>query len=420
MAETRLSPDGASVADPTWATPLGLDQAYADFRVGLVRVLTSAGVDPRSGTSIASALGINRQLAWQIATISGESGTAPGLGVLPGKRGLDLFAQACERQLDDRSLVEALRARMRSLEEAITAHTGDRASLGLFAAALDPHTLGDTSEALRRDGFRAQCTLLGIKAATQVRGVIFAPSRRGDPSAVSLATYQCFTDLVRLRRDRPCRLLFIEAPTHDDGSPAMSADTMRAHMQEKFELDAALSTGSIDAVDIVVQGVRGWVVLQPGETGRSGRSNLVFTGSASYEHPRYRTSRDMYNQIGMVTYVPTETMHIDCLIPRSFAEQGSLLKNISVSCFDASTGLPMRPVTTDDPAYLFSLLESQPISATELACDTTTPRMAEAVDRAARRVGCTIDQLVGVRLTSSFAMSPMNFVVSRTLPDRGA
>ncbi|MEM9082290.1 MAG: hypothetical protein AAGB34_01755 [Planctomycetota bacterium] len=407
----------ALLSDGEFGVGNRLDNAYQAFRISLVRVLAATGVDPQSGTSISGSLRINRQLAWQLATVTSDASASSGLQVLPGTRGLELFAKACESRCNDELAVAELRNRVSDLEHAAKAYAGDRASLPLFAAAARPKELEQSTATLRRDAYRAQCVLLGIQAATQVRGLIIAPSRSGDPNKVSLATYQCFTNLVRYRRDRPSRLLFIEAPTHDDGTRALGPESMTEHMHEKFALDEELSTSPGDAIELMVEGPRGWVVLKPGETGVESRSNLVFTGSAAYEHPRYRNAKNSMNQFAIATYVPTETIHLDCLMSRKLAEHSSLPERVDVHCFDASTGLPMRPVKPSDPAFLFEVCESREIGPTELACDSQTPNMAEVVARAAKRVSCTVNDLVGVRFTSSFAMSPMDFVISRQLPD---
>ena len=395
-----------------------LDSAYSTFRISLVQLLHSSGIDPRSGSAIAAELSVNRQLAWQLATIAAESACSVGLNALPGSRGIQIFVNACRRHLGEHAAINELQASVVTLERAVRRHAGDRASLGLLTAAWDPKQVENRTETLRRDGYRAQCALLGVQVATQVRGVIYAPSRRNDPATVSMATYQCFTDLIRLRRDRACRLLFVEAPTHDDGSLAMPVEEMTAHMHEKFELDESLSSGGADDIEILVEGARGWVTLRPGLLGRTAASRWVFTGSARYEHPRYRSEADIYNQVGIVTHVPTETVYIDCLMDRSLAEHVDLEHAVEASCFDASTGQPMRPASKGDPAYLFDLEQPTLLSPTELACDASVPALTEIVDQAARRVGCRVDDLVGVRFRTRYVMSPMEFIVSRTLPRR--
>lgn len=393
-----------------------LDAAYAQFRVSLVRMLRAVGVEARSGSAIASRIGLNRQLAWQISTIVSEPTSAAGLNVLPGSKGLDIVVEACRKEIgDDPTVAEAHRA-LAALEEAVRTHAGDRASLSLIAAAWEPAGIESRTEGLRRDGYRAQCALLGVQAQTQIRGVIYAPARSGDPSRVSMATYQCFVDVTRFRRDHPVRLLYVEAPTHDDGGLAMPLDEMPSHMREKFELHQDFSSGSLADVETLVQGNRGWVMLRPGPIGRQATGTWVFTGSARYEHPRYTSPRDAYNQIGIISLVPTETLHVDCLMDRSLLEHMELYESVRVLCFDASTGLPMRPVSRRDPAYLFDVSTRSPLGPTEIECDASFTRLASVVDSAAKRIGSRLDNLVGVRFSSNCVMSPMDFVIERALP----
>ena len=182
-------------------------------------------------------------------------------------------------------------------------------------------------------------------------------------------------------------------------------------------MDEELSGVGRTSVSVVVQAHRGWVVLEPGPVGRTSATSLVFTGAASHEHPRYRSSRDSTNQVAIVCYVPTETLYVDCLMDHSLTEHADFARSLSASCFDASTGLPMRPVTRDDPAYLFDLEPPEPLGAAELLCDTTMPNMEAVVERAARRVGSSLERLVGVRFKTTYAMSPTDVVLSRALPE---
>lgn len=374
------------------------------------------GIEANAGSVVAAELGLNRQLAWQIATIVSEPICSAGLNVLPGRRGMELAIEACASRSPDRTLIEAASKALEAFEAAVLIHAGDRASLSLLAAAWEPAEIEHRTESLRREGFRAQCALLGVQAKAQIRGVIYAPSRSGDDTHVSMASYQCFTDITRFRRDHPVRLLYIEAPTHDDGSLAMPIDQMPEHVREKFRLEMDLSNGSSDDVETVIQGNRAWINLHPGSIGRNATGTWVFTGSARYEHPRFRTELDAFNHVGLTSLVPTEVFHVDCLMDRSLVEHMDLSSNLELLCFDASTGLPKRPIGRDDPAFLFDVFRRSPMGPTEIECDSAFPRLASAVERAAQRVGSRLDDLVGVRFTSTYVMSPMDFVIARRLP----
>lgn len=376
------------------------------------------GVDGTAGSVVAAELGINRQLAWQIATIVSEPICSAGLNVLPGRRGMELVIEACAAHHADAALVQAASKALEAFEAAVHTHAGDRASLSLLAAAWEPAEIEHRTESLRREGFRAQCALLGVQAKTQIRGVIYAPSRGGDESRVAMASYQCFTDVTRFRRDHPVRLLYVEAPTHDDGSLAMPIEQMSSHIREKFGLEADLSSGSAEDVETILQGNRAWINLRPGSIGRRATGTWVFSGSAAYEHPRYRTGIDAFNHVGLTSLVPTETIHLDCLMDRSLVEHMDLGSNLELLCFDASTGLPKRPIGRDDPAFLFDVFRRSPLGPAEIECDAAFPELADAVERAAKRVGSHLDDLVGVRFTSMYVMSPMDFVFARKLPER--
>jgi hypothetical protein len=229
-----------------------LDQAYRDLRVQVVRVLQARQIYPRSGSAIAQSLGINRQLAWQVATIAAESSTPAGLTVMPGQRGLEMFVEASARQTAADPDVVELRGAIVRLEHVIRIHAGDRATLSLIAAAWDSAEVERRTEDLRRDAHRAQCALLGAKVATQVRGVIFAPSQRGDDQRVAMATYQGMTGVTRVRAHHRSRLFYLELPTHDDGTRDLSVRDLASHLAEKFQLEPALSSVDASAMEYLV------------------------------------------------------------------------------------------------------------------------------------------------------------------------
>lgn len=393
-----------------------LDQAYRDLRVHVVRVLQARQIDPRSGSAIAQTLGINRQLAWQVATIASEASTPAGLTVMPGQRGLEMFVEASARQTTAEPGVAELRAAIERLEQVIQVHAGDRATLSLIAAAWDSGEVERRTEDLRRDAHRAQCALLGAKATTQVRGVIFAPSQKGDTQRVAMATYQGMTGVTRVRANHRSRLFYLELPTHDDGTRDLSVRDLASHLAEKFQLEPALSSVDDRAIEYLVDAHRGWVALRAGPVGTSAAMTLAFTGLSSYENPRYPTERDRLNQIAIVCHIPTETLLVDCLMDRRLAESATFTSSLRLQCFDASTGHPMKPAASDDPAFLFDLTNVEPLSGDALATDPDFANSLELVRRSAARVGTTPEQLVGVRYRVRYMMAPMSVIVTRELP----
>ncbi len=408
--------------DPAPARPplddlvVDLDSAYADFRVCVARVLRSIAVDPTSGTSIAATLGINRQTAWRLATVVGESLCPIGLQTLPGDRGLAIFLRACVVHEADKGAIAALESAMKTLASAVAHHAGDRAFLELMTAAWAPDGLDRRTAALRRDGCRAQSALLGVNARHQIRGAIHGASRRGDPTRLSLASYQIFTDLVRLRRDRACRIFFLDAPTNDDGTLGIAIEDLPQHVRERYELDEELSSITGNDVEISTSGNRGIVTLAAGPLGRSASATIAFTGCTTWEPDRYLNRRNLIAQSAVSSLVPTETLYIDYLMPRSLAESKQLHKAVEVLCYDAALGLPELPATNDDPAFLFELESPEVVGMTDFTGDVDIPILAEVVDKAAQRIGHRLEDLVGVRFKCPYVMSPTSFIVSRKPP----
>lgn len=422
-----LPPDSSSSTAIESDAHDALDRAYADLRSGIVRVLQARQIDPRSGTAIAQRLGLNRQLAWQVATIAAEASPAAGLAVIPGTRGLEMLLEASRKPpTSPPADIQALKLAIERLEAVITRHAGDRAMLSLLTAAWDSAEVERRTEDLRRDAYRAQCALLGAKVFTQVRGVVFAPSRnpQAQGEKVAMATYQGMSQVTRVRAGHRSRLFYLELPTHDDGKLDTSVASLHEHLREKFQLEAELSSVGPDGIEYLIDGAgashRGWVALRAGPVGTSASMTLAFTGLSSYENPRYPTERDRLNQIAVVCHIPTELLLVDCLMDRRLAESTEFVRSLRLQCFDASTGHPMKPVSSADPAFLFDLTSVEPFGPDLLRVDPDFAHTGELVARAAARVGTTPDQLVGVRYRVRYMMAPMSVLITRVLPERPA
>jgi hypothetical protein len=399
-----------------------LHEAFVGVKEELVRVLQGQQLDPRSGAAIAQRLGLNRQLAWQLATIASEPSTAAGLSVMPGARGLEMFVEASERGATQRGVAQdqlglaELRRAIERLESAIRTHAGDRATLALLAATWDSAEVERRTEDLRRDAYRAQCALLGARVETQVRGVIFAPSRVGDPGKLAMASYQGMAGVTRIRAGHRSRLFYLELPTHDDGTLDAGVPDLSVHLREKFQLVPELSSVGAEGLEYIVEGARSWVTLRAGPIGSAASERLAFTGVPGYENPRYISGRDHLNQVAIVCHIPTETLLVDCLMDQRLPESADFLRSLTMQCFDASTGHPMRPATAADPAFLFELTDVQPLGVATFRADADFAGTGELVARAAQRVGSTPERLVGIRCRVRFATAPMSVVITRRLP----
>lgn len=398
-----------------------LDAAFAAVRSELVWVLQAQQLDPRSGAAIAQRLGLNRQLAWQVSTIASTSSVAEGLAAMPGVRGLDLFVEASRRHAPATAAsspdgLAKLCDAINRLEAVIRTHAGDRATLALLAATWDSAEVERRTEDLRRDAYRAQCALLGARVETQVRGVIFGPSRVGDRDRLAMASYQGLVGVTRFRVGHRTRLFYLELPTHDDGTLDARVSDLAAHLKEKFQLEPELSSITPDDVEYLVESHRSWVALRPGPIGVAANVRLAFSGLPGYENPRYVSGRDHLNQIAIVCHIPTETLLVDCLMDRRLPESADLVRSLAFQCFDASTGHPMKPASASDPAYLFDVTDVEPLGPSNFRADPHFAGTGELVARAARRVGTTPDQLIGVRCRLKFATAPMSLVITRQLP----
>jgi hypothetical protein len=158
------------------------------------------------------------------------------------------------------------------------------------------------------------------------------------------------------------------------------------------------------------------VVLGAGPLGQAAASTLAFTGLPRYENPRFVDARNALNQIAFACLMPTETLLVDCLMDKRLAESAGFRASLSFQCFDASTGHPMQPVSSADPAFLYDLTDVSPLGPELLGADSEYAGTAALVARAAQRVGTSPDRLVGVRCRARYVIAPMNIIATRRLP----
>lgn len=78
----------------------------------------------------------------------------------------------------------------------------------------------------------------------------------------------------------------------------------------------------------------------------------------------------------------------------------------------------MQPVSREDPAFLYDITDIEPLGPELLSADPAFARTGDLVQRAALRVGSSLDRLVGVRCRARYVIAPMSVVVTRQLPNR--
>ena len=196
----------------------------------------------------------------------------------------------------------------------------------------------------------------------------------------------------------------------------MDESQMAEHVEQMYRFSPRHSSVQSSPTETIVRGSRGWITLRVGAVGHGAAQDLAFTGLSNYQHPRRRAGVDRYVQNAQFSFVPTETYIVDYLMPRELAEESRIPDSCEVLCYDASTGLPVLPASRDDAAFLYTLDGGTRLTRSELEVDPSGTTLTDLVGEAADRIGADVDDLVGVRYTTSFLLAPSITVVSRELP----
>ncbi|MEM1166101.1 MAG: hypothetical protein AAGI30_07395 [Planctomycetota bacterium] len=402
-----------------------LEQAYHRLRVSLASLLHSRGDQMMSSRAVAKELGVNHQVAWQLASIATQTDCSIGLELLPGTKSLQMLVDRCRAMDGNEEMSEALHESVKAMEDSIERHAGGRQSVRLLAATFGTEGLQKRSELLRRDAYRAQCALLGLHAKVQVQGQIFVPYQdKVHGERLLKANYRYFHDLVRLRADRPCRLLYMPSPWNTRGEHELSEDEMPGYVKESMALDEEHTTVAPDELQTTFVGSAAWITLSAGPMGETVPVSIAFTGSPRSSMQRgirrYRSRHSNTYTSACYCHVPTETIYIDRLMHKSLSDHRQIRETTRAMCFDASTSLPVRSSSLDsgDASFLFELEESSPLTPADLKSNPMMPSLTGVIRKAAGLVGASIDDLVGVRYPVAFVTNPTLFTLKRTLPQR--
>lgn len=165
---------------------------------------------------IEKTLGLHKTLAWKVAKIVDADDPVTVYHRIPGSSAVEKVLAAAQSHGVNEPVLDRVRTALRTLDEFVTEHAGDRESFEIMLSGISPGSAVERDIMFRKAGFRSTSHIWGVDAEVMFRTVIIHPgSRSGWIDAAVI--FGCL-DLRRLHADRSW-LLNRWRPTDDLGRP---------------------------------------------------------------------------------------------------------------------------------------------------------------------------------------------------------
>jgi hypothetical protein len=294
-------------------------EAYERVRRAWAALLAALpGAPLARANQLSRALKLSPKLGWQVWRFVHAESAHELIDHLPGEQGLAIVLRAAAKAGVPAAVVRGAEASLRSVQELIRRHAGDRASLSMMLgggavghAGADARARSD--EEHRRLAFLGASYLWGVQARTSLHLSILHAGR--NERVIDIAAIRGVIDLRRLRPDLPwivargCR----PGEHKEDGRyreplSGRSTDPGRAPIVEEFCSSPTPDVRVIPVSESLVD-----LELAPGKVGDVG-SVTCMVGEALRNLPRYKPSPDSRGRLTPVVFTPSERFLMDVIV----------------------------------------------------------------------------------------------------------
>ncbi len=271
-------------------------------------------------TAIAQRLGVDKTLAWKMARFMGEESSGKAFRYLPGETGVEILLRAVSDQGVVDTRIEATRKAVTDLRVFIREQAGDRRAFE--AMVTSNHREGKSELEHRRQLFRANSAIWGVRGSAQVLTIILRPSET-KPAMLDVVQLGGLVELERLRTDLPWIVRRLRA-SNDSDSNRFAIE--RVPLDEEHEgpplFRAYCSDPAPNLRQFVDEG--GWVYdeLVPGPVGRSGSTTCILGEKHLAVLPSVRSAENTAGRYSVTVRTPVESVLFDVLIHRDLTHFG--------------------------------------------------------------------------------------------------
>ena len=184
---------------PTDTSPFEAEcrAAIDEVRAALRELYSSVGANIEAPQEVSRRFGVNKTLAWNVSRILTASDPLTSVPSLPGSSAFSILLDSIAKKGAEASTLKRARDAVKLLDQTVSRHVGDRATLELIIDGLTPER-GDHLAVSRKLAYRGNSGLLGIQAKARLMTVFMAPNAER-PDQIDFAVIRGLIGLRRLR-----------------------------------------------------------------------------------------------------------------------------------------------------------------------------------------------------------------------------
>lgn len=290
--------------------------AISSLTAAFIDLYDSAAVDPLRPQEVARQFGVNKTLTWNISKlIQSDQGIGAAVHV-PGSQSVERMLKAVRKRGACPDKVDRVRQAVRSFDQTIETHIGDRADLELL---LDSMGNGKNTglDLSRKMSFRGNSGVFGVQAKTRLSSVFLAPN----PDRTDFLDLVIAGGYVALRRLRPSiRWSIFRATNWGENAPSPARREALNGEPDPDHLGLLPQFNSGDTPRFTCNQANGGLdyVLEPGPVGNLGAMDCFRAQKEVGCTPRYADAEggDDFGELGVPIITPCEHLLFDLIVHR--------------------------------------------------------------------------------------------------------
>jgi hypothetical protein len=398
-----------------------LRSALGQVRGALSRIFAAISANVRQPRSISRQFGLDKSLAWKLASVVSETDPYSAVLNMPGKEAIGIFCRVMSGLGVPASALDSLREAVESYQRVVNTHCGDRATLEMIASAASAERSpkqGQQQLNFRRSMFRSASAVFGVQARVHVSSHYLAPNR-DDEEMVDIAVVSGLVDFRRIRSDvtwAVSTMRVIERPGSATDLSGREPLDPNYSKYGKAPLMCDFCSDPLPKLSVIESGKDIRKLMLPAGPVGTGKSTTLYTGWITRKVcSRWAETTDDDSEHFVSLSTPVETVIHDFFMHRdlAYARNPAVCLYNQLPCAHAYpngprdsgllplyekiqdlSGLPPRPITPDLSDY---------------------PRLT---DQVFERMGYRAEDFFGVRIQISYPPIPSMLLYRYPLPNR--
>lgn len=410
MVLREMSRANASPRLPACTFEHDFVSAFQSVRGTITDLFAAVGADPSLPQEVARRFRLNKNLAWKLAKIVNAADPFAAVQHLPGANGMEIVLAAFLAAGAERPQIEKARAALRTFEDMITDHVGDRATLELVLDSMGRGGDGEQLELSRKLAFRGNSGIWGLQARVRVNTAFLAPAP-GDPNAVDTALIGGWVNFRRLRSIPRWAIFRVRSYSQVSGAPSRGEPVEpTADGIQGPQMIREFCSPNMPPISLTRDGDAIVYELGDGPLGNHGVFTCFFGSTVRRIGSRYASASDSHGEFFALISAPVETLLFDVLAHRDVAYATRPEVLVYANLRDdprtraASELLPV-------PSELHEIGGRPPVVATPLVA-----RYPEIVGTVYEKMGWDAREFVGVRYVLRYPPFPSTVLLRFPLP----